>query len=1421
MSTPTQTPCPGTRTVRHRGDVLTFEVRVEGPVPARAFLRTNLGRGTVRLAEILAFAEEGRAVLHRDWHDLPMRETGPGRFRIDLPLVETGLFEAKAFLLLNGEEATVWVPGENVRIKVESEESTCLNSIYTVFPRQFRQQPELDDGLKGAVGELDRLGYHVIPPAGTFRDVMRRLDEIVALRVRILQLLPVHPVPTTFARMGRFGSPFAAGDYRTVNPAQAEFDPGAPPMAQFRELVDAAHARGMRVFLDMPANHTGWASALQNHHPEWFQRTPDGAFVQPGAWGVVWEDLVALDYGHHSLWRYMGEVFLHWCRHGVDGFRCDAGYMLPPGAWQYILAKVRSEYPDAVFLLEGLGGPKATTETLLGDIGLDWAYSELFQTHGREELYTHLAESARTARAFGTLVHFAETHDNNRLAATSPTYARMRTALSALCSEKGAFGITNGVEWFATEKVDVHGASELNWGSETNQREHLRRLAAILESHPAYLPGAEWHRVQSGDANALALRRVAPGGEEVVVLVNLDCEHRVEVTWEEHADHFHGSFCDLLSGECWRPRREGTRCALELAPGQVLCLTDRMDALAAVNQLVSQAPPVPQGVCRQRLRSQGLALRVACGGYADLAGWDVDRELPLLAEEPRAFVHKLLGGPVWVPVVEWQAGRDERRCVLVPPGHFLLLRSSLPFAVRLSVGGRVRAARQAFPLNDGRWAVLLPVPDGVPGDAQLVVESYDGRETHRATGTLRVLAGRPEAPLRLRAGRRELGAPTCPHAVLGNGLGGMAQVRAAWGRIASKYDAFLAANLHPAHPVDRTVVLTRVRGWVVHRDYSCDLDTVCQTGFEVDGEGRPVWEFEVPVGMGRQVRVQISLTLRDGANEGALRVARLGRVEDALDAARSVRLILRPDLEWRSSHTVTKAYLGPEHAFRSALAMHPDGFDFAPAPSPRLRLRCSRGSFVREPEWAYGVELPVDAERGMPATTDVFSPGYFAFALKQDEAAVIAFGVGDAPPDMPEEGVVPLAAPVSPAKVLRRSLASFVVRRDDSRTVIAGYPWFLDWGRDTLIFLRGMIADGNLALARDILLQFARFEERGTLPNMIRGGDQSDRDTSDAPLWFLVVARELTVALPKTERLLDEPCAGRPLREVLLSIGANYLRGTPNGIVADAASGLVFSPSHFTWMDTNHPAGSPREGYPIEIQALWHAGLRFLGEIDPTGDWHRTADRVRASVARLFVRPGLPGLSDCLHAVPGTPARAALADDALRPNQLFAVTLGDLLTAEMARAVVLACEELLTPCGIRSLADRPVECPLPVRIGEELLNDPRRPYAPAYSGDEDRRRKPAYHNGTAWKLGVPELLRGPGEGIWPVGAADGALSAVLVPRRAGKGMPGTHCRGPRRRCAAPSQGLRRPGLGRLRTAARDGGTPSSAPRCELFRPARV
>ncbi len=342
---------------------------------------------------------------------------------------------------------------------------------------------------------------------------------------------------------------------------------------------------------------------------------------------------------------------------------------------------------------------------------------------------------------------------------------------------------------------------------------------------------------------------------------------------------------------------------------------------------------------------------------------------------------------------------------------------------------------------------------------------------------------------------------------------------------------------------------------------------------------------------------------------------------------------------------------------------------------------------------------------------------------------------------------------------LVRAAKQFVVRRDNFKTVIAGYPWFLDWGRDSLICARGLLAAGLADEVKQIVVTFAKFEKDGTLPNTINGNDVSNRDTSDAPLWFAVVCEDLAAAecdeasplspsrpapLAKSSRskffATPVDSAGRTLRDVLASIAENYARGTPNGIRMDPDSALIWSPSHFTWMDTNYPAGTPREGYPVEIQALWIRLLRLLEKISTAAaqkKWRELADHATASFESLFWLEAKGWYADVLLAQPRVIARDATPSDALRNNCLFAISLG-LVTGQRAKRCVEAAQKyLVVPGALRSLAPLPVSVPLPIERDGRRLNNPVEPYWPRYEGDEDTRRKPAYHNGTAWTWTFP------------------------------------------------------------------------------------
>lgn len=312
------------------------------------------------------------------------------------------------------------------------------------------------------------------------------------------------------------------------------------------------------------------------------------------------------------------------------------------------------------------------------------------------------------------------------------------------------------------------------------------------------------------------------------------------------------------------------------------------------------------------------------------------------------------------------------------------------------------------------------------------------------------------------------------------------------------------------------------------------------------------------------------------------------------------------------------------------------------------------------------------------------------------------------------------AASPDPLARLTASAAQFIVRRDTPAgpkpSVIAGYPWFSDWGRDTMISLPGLfLVTGRHTEARDTLLAFAALMQDGLIPNCFdNGSGEAEYNTVDASLWFIQAACNLADATK--DSLPPE------LVNACRSIIAAYTNGTRFNIRMDPADSLIAAgdaSTQLTWMDArrNGVVFTPRHGKPVEINALWHSGLvRFASLIAAdhpaeSAALHARAARVAESFRAAFWNPKDACLFDCL-----TPNGASwTSDSAIRPNQLFAVSLPHSpLSADQQRAVVAcATKHLLTPVGMRTLA--------PGSPG----------YRARFEGDLFS-RDGAYHNGTVW-----------------------------------------------------------------------------------------
>jgi predicted glycogen debranching enzyme len=1407
-SNPSMTPAPGERLVRFVGDKIIFTLhdarshRSEAKAGAHqhwsARLRTNLGRAAVRRQEIIS-AHAGIAVsAGASWRDVPMQKTADG-WQVELPLAEVGYFQAKAYLL-DEKNWQHWPDGSDVGISVHPNFARTANTIYCAFTRLFGATKNLastaDEKLETQLKSLEAQGYATLPPSGKFRDLTKELPFIVnQLGCRILHLLPVHPTPTTYARFGRFGSPYAALDLTAVDPALVEFDKRATGIDQFCELTSAAHSLGARVFIDIVINHTGWGSTLQENHPEFFLKKPDGEFASPGAWGTVWEDLVELEQHSVKLWDLIADSLLTWCRRGVDGFRCDAGYKVPTVAWQYIVARVQKEFPETIFLLEGLGGAWDATESLLTEGGMQWAYSELFQNYSGKEVAWYLDYANRQNERVGSYVHYSETHDNQRLAAkkgdacqvtgdladvppatrhsspvTAPgrAWSLLRNRLCALTSPCGGFGFTCGVEWLATEKIRVHGNTGLNWGAPENIVPELAQLNRLISDHPCFFDGAKLTRLSAPDAPVYALlRESAEGKDAVLILVNTDLEKENSLTLDVSAFRFPLSALQFeLLGQMLPPAgftKDQANFTLESGAAYCLAPTEKPAGLSgedyrraraqaafafeALNKIIP-VETVGELDWRWLAEQTGRSPKNLLAAASELAARDANTPLADWLREADA-------GKFFPRVVTWTLF-DTRRVTLVPPGHWLLIEDSAPFRATLerqkAEGRRLNPAVHVQSIPSGNVHVACFAPSETAGEAKLFIERH-AVTAQKISAAIRFLAPEPAVP----TASSHLPAPNSL-VLLTNGIGGMARLGVDLGRINSKYDCVLGANLNPAVPVDRHVFVKRLRVWINADGFLSPLDFKNLAAFQA---GSPaVWNFAANAGDGRTVEIELCAEMPAGENTVVFQFRRPSEklaCGKQLPADADVRLTVRVDIEDRNFHSETKRNGGAEFHFAAnthVLSQLPTansqlpkiGFTFTPASDRKLTVFADGGEYHPQPEWCENIPHPVEQSRGQTDSGDAYSPGWFEIPLAKGAKATLVLtaetgelksGKRLAAPKRSEGGKAESGKAADDfASQLEHAAKQFVVRRDDGKTVIAGYPWFLDWGRDSLICARGLLAAGMVDDVKQLLLTFAKFEQDGTLPNTIHGNDVSNRDTSDAPLWFAVVCEDLA-----EKKFFNAPVdATRTIRDVLASIAENYAKGTSNGIHMDADSALIWSPSHFTWMDTNHPAGTPREGYPVEIQVLWIRLLRLLEKISAKADhkkWRDLADHATASFEKLFWLEDQGWFADVLIAGPRVIARDAVPSDALRSNCLFAVSLG-LVTGERAKRCVAAAQKyLVVPGALRSLAPLPVAVPLPIYRHGHLLNNPPEPYWPRYEGDEDTRRKPAYHNGTAWTWTFP------------------------------------------------------------------------------------
>jgi predicted glycogen debranching enzyme len=585
-----------------------------------------------------------------------------------------------------------------------------------------------------------------------------------------------------------------------------------------------------------------------------------------------------------------------------------------------------------------------------------------------------------------------------------------------------------------------------------------------------------------------------------------------------------------------------------------------------------------------------------------------------------------------------------------------------------------------------------------------------------------------------------------------NGIGGFA-CSTILGLNTRRYHALLTAATKP--PVGRVVLLSKVEETLMLGDRHFELsanrykDTIHPRGYEYLASFRldpfPVFQYRCG-----DVQVEKTVFLVHGENTVVIQYELTGELR-----GRACTLEVRPLVAFRDYHGTTHA----NDAIRRDVVVQRDVAAQAgmaiitPYPGlPSLYFAHNAESIDPAGFWFYNFEYEREQERGLDSLEDLYSPFSVRFDLAESSpAAIVASTLQHASaqlsqlvPQLREREIrrrtrIARASPSEDpfATLLTIAADQFIVARGDRKSVIAGYPWFGDWGRDTMISLPGLtLVTGRYDDARNILRAFARSIDRGMLPNRFPdAGEAPEYNTVDATLWMFHAVHEFLRYARDYDFIRAE------LYHPLVDIIAWHERGTRYGIHLDS-DGLLQAGEpgvQLTWMDarvmdarvTDAAGGgrpvTPRQGKPVEIQALWHNALRVMAHLasvfgDPSASarYDALAERARERFLEVFWNDATGCLYDVVTGgggpdASGAPDASGTSDASIRPNQIFAVSLPyPLLTSEQALRVIDVVEwELLTPYGLRTLSPR----------------DPK--YRGRYDGDPSS-RDGAYHQGTVW-----------------------------------------------------------------------------------------
>jgi predicted glycogen debranching enzyme len=532
-----------------------------------------------------------------------------------------------------------------------------------------------------------------------------------------------------------------------------------------------------------------------------------------------------------------------------------------------------------------------------------------------------------------------------------------------------------------------------------------------------------------------------------------------------------------------------------------------------------------------------------------------------------------------------------------------------------------------------------------------------------------------------------------------------------------RYHALL---LHASgRPTDRVVLVNGFDAWVETPDGVCSISSQRYTpdviypdhglvpeSFEL--EPWPRWKYRLRSG----ASLEQELFVRHGHSLMALRWR-------LIEPAGPARLFVRPFLSGRDHHALH--HENPKFRFDPVVAEQRFAWHTYDGVAT-ISVLCN-GVYEHQPHWYRSFLYSEEQSRGLDCVEDLGAPGVFAWDLAQGEAVLLLAACESASVFASQPSAMECYEQLRDEEAARRrrmpdalhrAADAYVVQCGSRKTIIAGYPWFSDCGRDTFIAMRGLcLTTGRLDDARDILLAWSDTLSDGMLPNRLANHAPPDFNAVDASLWFVIVAHEF-LTLAQRERMRVAPADQKRLTDTALAIVQAYARGTRYGIRMDA-DGLLAAGQpgvQVTWMDAKVGDWivTPRVGKPVEVQALWLNALSAVNAHERR--WDRTLALAEESLVRRFWNDAggyLYDVIDCNH-------EGGTLDASFRPNQILAV--GGLprmvLPLEPARRLVEAVErKLWTPIGLRTLA-----------AGEQG-------YSPRYEGGAAQ-RDGAYHQGTVW-----------------------------------------------------------------------------------------